>query len=135
MLSMMPMILMPKMLDDCDGGGGGVYADAVVDDQIDDQADEADDDYALFAMQATGKPHPSATAEDENVQKCRWHKAKAFCDTRRGTDQRTCHDLHEYWNPLVPHGVVLCLGLDAGVHSMPTGIGQSHELCTTHGLD
>ena len=53
MLSMMPMILMPKMLDDCDGGGGGVYADAVLDDQVvDDQADEADYDYALFAMQA-----------------------------------------------------------------------------------
>ena len=42
------MILMPKMLDDCDGGGGGVDADAAVD----DQADEADDDYAVFAMQA-----------------------------------------------------------------------------------
>ena len=44
------------MLDDCDGGGG-VDADAVVD----DEADEADDDYALFAMQAA-RQNSSTTA-------------------------------------------------------------------------
>ena len=98
MLVMMLMILMAKMLDDCDAddagaenydddvddhvghgddghdddydgdgdGSGGVDADA--DAVVDDEADEADDDYDLFALQAAIGA-TSATEEEPSWNK------------------------------------------------------------------